>query len=483
MTAVADVVVRHGYLITMDDDRTVIEDGAVAIAGDAIVAVGPDREVAAGFSAVEEIDAAGGPVHPGLIEAHLHASYQLFRGALPDQLPEDETFDSFESVFYNQVRDSDEYLSVALAAVEMIRNGTTCFLEAGTILSPERAAAAAEQVGIRAVLGDPFIWDHPHGFAMGTTEDQAHERPVLARTPQSLEEALAILGTQLARNATPGLVTGHVAVLGLGTASEQLLVTAKRLAASAGVVLNMHQSYSPADTAADRRRFGADPLVRLHELGLLDAGVTLAHANHLTEAEVEVVLDSGVNIAWAPAASMMWGHGGTMHGHHARLWRQGGNVALGSDSPNWSNSFDLFRQITLAVLGARDAHQDRRYLTAEDGLYMATRGAARAVGMADQLGSLEAGKKADLVIHTLDRPELVPVTDMTRNLVYASGSKSVDTVLVGGEVVLRHGVLRGVDERELFREVRAASQALFARMQRTAVPNTPTERRRRGGRG
>ncbi|MFG2041360.1 amidohydrolase family protein [Dactylosporangium sp. NPDC048998] len=479
MSRVADLMVRHGHVITMDDDRTQFEDGAVAVIGDTIVAVGADRDVAAQFTATAEIDAAGGPVHPGLIEAHLHASYQLFRGALPDQMPEDETFDSFESVFYNQVRDEDEYLSVALAGVEMIRNGTTCFLEAGTILSPDSGAAAAEHVGIRALLGDAFIWDQPHGFAMGTTEDQAHERPVLARTPQSLDEALASLGTQLSRNDKEGLVRGHVAVLGLGTASEQLLVEAKRVASSAGVILNMHQSYSPADTAADRSRFGADPLVRLHQLGLLDGDVTLAHVNHLTDAEVEVVLESGVNIAWAPAASMMWGHGSTLYGRHAELWRRGGNIALGSDSPNWSNSFDVFRQIMLAVLGARDAHQSRTYLTAEDGLYMATRGAARAVGMAERIGSLEVGKKADIVIHTLDRPELVPTTDMTRNLIYSSGSKSIDTVVIGGTVVLEHGAFRRLAERELYREVRAASQALLRRMERAVTPNTPTRRPQR----
>lgn len=476
MTDPVDLLVRHGHLITMDDSRTVVEDGAIAIRDGAIVALGPDAATAAGHTASEEIDCGGGPVHPGLVEAHLHASYHTFRGALPDQLPEDATFDSFESGFYNCVTDEDEYLSVALAAVEMIRNGTTCFMEAGTVLAPDRAAAAAELVGIRAVLGDPFIWDQPDGFAMGNTEEQQHRRPTLTRTPQSRAEALAVLGEQLRRNRPGATVTGHVAVLGLGTASEELLAEAKRVAAGAGVVLNMHQSYSPADTAADRTRFGADPLIRLHELGLLDDRVTLAHANYLTDAEIAVVLESGVNLVWAPAASMMWGHGSTVYGRHAEIWRRGGNVALGSDSPNWSNSFDLFRQMTLALFGARDAHRDRRYLVAEDGLFLATRGGARAVGMADRIGSLEVGKRADIVIHTLSRPELVPVTDMVRNLVYAAGSKSVDTVIVDGQVVLAGGRFRGLDEPELYRAVQSASRGLLARMEHTVARNEPTPR-------
>lgn len=457
----------------MDDAGTCIDDGAVAILGGRIVEVGPDKAVAASWEADRVVDASGAPVHPGLVEAHLHASYQTFRSALPDQLAEDDSFDTFESVFYNCVTDRDEYLSVALASIEMIRNGTTCFLEAGTVLSPDSAADAVQAVGIRAVLGDSFIWDQPHGFAQGTSTE-SHARPELVRTPQSRAEALAALGRQIRRN-TEGdaLVTGHVAVLGLGTASEELLLAAKERADAAGVVLNMHQSYSPADTEADRRHYGTDPLLHLAAIGLLDTNVTLAHANHLTDAECDAVLESQVNIAWAPAASMMWGHGGCFRGRHAELWRRGAHVGLASDSPNWSNDFDLFRQANLAVLTAREAHQDRTYLTAEDGLYMATRGGARAAGLGASIGSLEIGKRADLVVHTLRRPELVPPTDQVRNLVYAARSKSVHTVIVNGRIVLDEGVFTTIDENELLAEVSSASSALLERMGRTVERNLP----------
>ena len=167
-------------------------------------------------------------------------------------------------------------------------------------------------------------------------------------------------------------------------------------------------------------RYGTDPLLHLAAIGVLDRNTTLAHANHLTDAECEVLLECGASLAWAPAASMLWGHGGTLHGRHAELWRRGGNIGLGSDSANWSNDFDLFRQANLAVLTARDAHEERTYLLAEDVLRMATRGGARATGLETEIGSLEVGKRADLVIHTLDRPEMRPVTDMLRNLVYAA---------------------------------------------------------------
>lgn len=481
------MIVYNGYIITMDDANRIIGEGAVAIDGNRIVAVGESRDIMSRYSAGSMIDAKRAPVHPGFIECHLHASFQTFRGALPDQMPESRAFDTFESAFYNTVTDEEEYLAVVLAGMEMIRNGTTCFLEAGTMLEPAMAARGAERVGIRAVIGDAFIWDQPQGFAQGMLDSAcvgcaaaAAARPVLKRTPQSRNEALANMGRELHRNSDPdALVTAHIAVLGLGTASEELMMEAKRRADASGVVLNLHQSYSPADTDADRQRFGGkDPLVHLAEIGFLGRNVVFGHANHLSDAECEAILEYEPSIAWAPAASMMWGHGSCLHGRHAELFRRGANIALGSDSANWSNDFDLWRQAGLAVLSARDVHGDRSYLIAEDGLFMATRGGAKACGMDSKIGSIEAGKRADLVIHTLNRPELIPTTNMIRNLFYASRAKSVHTVVVDGKVVLDGGRFVGINEAEMLSHINEASLALISRMGKSIEPNVIRERRK-----
>ncbi|MBX6322330.1 MAG: amidohydrolase family protein, partial [Rhodospirillaceae bacterium] len=204
------LLIRNGYVITMDASGRIFERGAVAVLGNRNVAVGEDAALAGRYKADRVIDVGGAPVHPGFIECHLHASFQSFRGALPDHLPETDAFDSFESVFFNAVNDEEEYLGVVLAALEMIRNGTTCFLEAGTVLEPSAAARAAELVGIRAVIADPFIWDQPQGFAQGMLEPAcgtcataARARPLLRRAPKSREEALAVMGRELRRNADP----------------------------------------------------------------------------------------------------------------------------------------------------------------------------------------------------------------------------------------------------------------------------------------
>jgi cytosine/adenosine deaminase-related metal-dependent hydrolase len=310
----------------------------------------------------------------------------------------------------------------------------------------------------------------------------AKARPTITRAPRTFDEAVARMGSELYRNADPdALVTGHVVILGLGTASERLMMEAKAKADAADVVLNLHQSYSPADTEADRQSYGGtDPLVHLKDIGFLDRNIVFGHANHLTDAECEAILETGPSLTWAPAASMMWGHGGSIHGRHAELWRRGANIALGSDSANWSNDFDIWRQANLAVLSARDSHGDRTYLIAEDGLEMATRAGARACGMGTRIGSIEVGKRADIVVHTLDRPELIPTTNMIRNLFYSSRSKSIHTVIVDGKVILDAGRFAGIDEPAMLSAVNEASKAMLARMGKTVEPNRIPRREGRG---
>jgi cytosine/adenosine deaminase-related metal-dependent hydrolase len=225
-----DLLIRHGYVITMDDERRIITDGAVAIDGRRIVEVGDDATLAERYDPGRTIDAGGAPVHPGLVECHLHASYQTIRGILPDHIPEDEVFDAIERVFYNTVTDEEEYLGVLLSSLEMVRNGTTCFLEAGTVLEPDVAAEAAERAGIRAVLGDNHIMDRPTAGVQGKEtpgSGPVRVRGTLDRAPHDLAEALQAMGRQVRRNRDPeALVTGHISVHGLGTASEELLLEA-----------------------------------------------------------------------------------------------------------------------------------------------------------------------------------------------------------------------------------------------------------------
>ena len=226
----------------------------------------------------------------------------------------------------------------------------------------------------------------------------------------------------------------------------------------------MRQSYSTADTEADRQRLDKDPLLHLNDIGFWDRNVTFVQASNLTRTGCDVLADRGNLIASAPAALMMWGHGGSVHGRHAVLWRRGAKIELGSVFANWSSGLDLRRQISLAKLVARDVHGARHVLIAEDGLSMATDVGARAAGQEDSAGRLETDKRVDIVITRLDRPKIVPSTDMIRNLVYAPRSRSARRAVINGRIALEAGRFPHRAERSTVVNIRAAAAGLFRQM-------------------
>lgn len=223
----------------------------------------------------------------------------------------------------------------------------------------------------------------------------------------------------------------------------------------------MHQSFDKPDVARDDQRFGTHPLVHYSEIGLLGENCTFSHMNHIRDDEVGPVVESRMSVVWCPAASMLHGVGGTLDGRHAELHKQGANVALGCDSANFTTAFDIADQALLAILTAREKTGNSDMLHAEDGLEMATINGARAVGLADRLGSLEVGKRADLVIRSENLPEAHPGLDPIRSVVHSSRSKSVDTVIVNGEVIVEHGHSIRVDEEEVYAKSREAANRIL----------------------
>ena len=451
-----DLLVTDAVVVTMDAERRVFVDGAIAVTGRTITSVGPCREIVPAVRPLRTISAGGAVVHPGFVECHNHTTLHTVRGAFGDTISWSSVANDFYVPYWNAVNDEEEHAGALLACLEMLRNGTTAFAEAGTALEPDTVARAAAAVGIRALVGDPFLWD-----IGGFTGDS----PTVTRAPATTERSLRLLGGQLWRNDDPdALVRGHIAIVGMASSSDELELAARAAADRGGVILNQHQSYAAQDVADDDQRLGRHPLRHFEEIGVLGPNVMFAHMNVLREDEVAPVRRSGMSISWNAPASMMWGVGGATRGRHAELYRAGVNVGLGSDSSNWANSFDIGRAATLAILAARDGRRDRTILAAEDGLTMATVNGARAIGLGDRIGSLEPGKRADIVIRSEALPEAHPRTDPIAAIMYATGSKSVDTVIVDGRVVLEGGRPSLVDAEEVYRLVDGAAVAVLDRM-------------------
>ncbi len=453
-----DLLVTNAYLITMDAARRVFTRGAVAIGDGEILAVGREQEVAPAFAPARTIDAQGGPVLPGAFDCHAHVGLHTTRGAFSEVGSESEYFASY--VRWTNALDADEeYASALLACLEMLKNGITCFIEPGTAWAPDTVAAAAQAIGIRGSVADPYLWD-VEGFWYAAN---------LERAPSNRERALRELGKQLWRNRdSRALVRGHVAVYGIGSATDELLLAAKRVADDNGTFFTMHQSFEPPDIAADDARFGKYPLVHYAEIGLLDRRCVFAHMNAVRDDEVAPIVESGLSLVWNPGNYLYWGVGDHYRGRMAELHRQGANVTFGTDVAKvWAAGEQ-------GLLGYLVTREKSDYLAPEDVLQISTLNGARAMQLDDRLGSLEPGKRADLVIHTTRLPEQQPLLDPVRNLALVSRTKSVRTVIVDGRVALEDGRPTLIDEERVYATARASVARMVKRVGLSPGTRWPT---------
>jgi cytosine/adenosine deaminase-related metal-dependent hydrolase len=443
---VIDLLVRHARTITLDPQRRILVDGAIAIGGGRFVEVGPDREVGERHEgrARETIDARGAVAHPGLIDAHDHTNSRFLRGFYPRGAAD---WSDVEIATLEGMTPAIEHASAVLACMEMIASGTTTYADTGGSVYLDETARAIEGVGVRGIAGW-FVVDAPDALPavrVSTAEGLARLRDQVGRYPH--------------RGPAAGRARSAVLLSGMGTDTEELLVAARAVADELDVPLIMHQSWSPGEVETSLRLHGRRPVERLADLGVLGPRVTLAHAIHLDDAEVALLAEHGTAVVHCPPASVLRGVGAFRVGRFPELLAAGVPVALGSDGGRGSKH-DLLRAAYLAVTVHREVRGDAGVLTAEQVLEMATLHGARAVGLAEEIGSIEPGKRADLVIHDLDRTESHPtLLDPVEALVSVMQSGTVATVLVDGEVVYRDRRFTRLDAEAAFAEAdRIAAQ-------------------------
>lgn len=437
-----DLLLRHGRMLTMDAERRVLLDGAVAIQAGRIVAVGPDREVAPGVEAAQVRQLAGALVHPGLVDAHVHTGLDLIRGLLPESSGD---WTPVETPFIMARNTENEYLSALLSCMEMVANGATLYADTGSSFNLEATAEAIEQVGMRGIPGY-FISDMP-GEIKGLHS--------------TTDASLTRLTDQLARYPfhDGGRARCTVTLSGMGTASDHLLTEARKIADQQHLPMIMHQSWEEEEVTQAQAQYGKRPVEHLADLGILGPNLTLIHMIQVNTREIELVAEADACIVHCPAAAARRAMGAIRVGRFPDMLRAGIVVALGSDGH--SGTHDIPRQAYLAATLHREMRGQIPTITAETALEMATVYGARALGMQDEVGSLEVGRRADLVIHRRDRPESRPhFSNPVTNLVYYALSRTVDTVLVGGEIILDGGNFTRFDAHAAYVQLDAKAIAL-----------------------
>jgi 5-methylthioadenosine/S-adenosylhomocysteine deaminase len=449
----AELLVTGGALITMDAQRRVIEDGAVAVRGAVIEAVGSRAQLERDYPGARQIGGSTAVVTPGLIDAHNHPIHYLSKG-LADDL--ELSYRSYRHIwpFEAVLTDEEAYLSSLGTFAEMIRHGTTCFCDPGSY-RPDAVARAAHDIGIRGVVTRES-WDIPDPNA-----------PV-AHT-ETVDEALGRGEEFIARwNGTAdGRLRAWFSLVRPTHVSDALCTRTKARADALGVGIHGHLVASQTSDADTRRIVGGNSAVgRYHDLGLLDANLCLAHLGWISPDELELLVAGEVKAVHCPSASMLGGFGVIAHGTFPEMCDAGLTVALGTDAGAISRFLDLVRVMYLAACAHKDARIDPTVLGAHAAFEMATVGGARALLWSDHIGSLEPGRAADIVVFETDGLDWHPnpLRNPVANLVYSASGSSASTVIIGGVPVMENRVLTQVDGDELLGRLDRTADEVLGRL-------------------
>lgn len=430
----ADILLRDGYIITMDAQRRVFELGSVAIEGDRISAVG--KEVRERADVV--IDASGKAVLPGIINAHTHLSMTLLRG-VADDMPLMEWLENKIWPIERNLRGQDCCAGALLGCLEMIKSGTTCFADQYFFMKD--VANAVEEAGIRGVLSYGIIErDDPE---RRKSELQAGEKLVKECHGTANGRILTMFGP-------------HASY----TCSPECLMQVKELAKKYKVGIHTHISESRDEVERVTKKYGRRPVEHLDAIGFLGPEVLAAHCVWLTEQEISILREHGVKPVHSPVSNMKTASGVAPV---PEMLAAGIPVALGTDGAASNNALDMFNEMKFAALLNKVHKLDPTAVPAQAVLEMATINGAIALGMQDEIGSLEVGKKADVLLVDLKKPHFVPLHNVVSHLVYNAVGSDVDTVIVDGEILMRERKVLTVDEDKVLEEAQRASDNLLAR--------------------
>ncbi len=430
-----DLIVTGGTVVTMDGARAIYNDGAVVVKGDAIVAVGPRSELEARYAAAQTIDAKGKLVLPGFINGHTHVPMTLFRGIHDDVTLNDWLYKYIFPAEAKNVNEEFVRWGTRLAAAEQIRGGVTTF--ADMYYFEDAVAEETKAAGMRGVLGETLI-DFP------------------APDNKSGAEALAYTEKFLKKWQGDSLIHAAAAPHSIYTCSQKTLQDAAALARKYHAPILIHTAEMKKEWEDSQKQNGMSPVQYLDKIGVLGPDVVSAHCIFVDEADRKTLAQRQVGCVHNPSSNMMIASGVSPV---PEMRAAGVAVGLGTDGPAGSNNdLDLMEEMDLAAKLAKITKMNPLALNAKAVVEMATIDGAKALHMEKAIGSLEPGKKADLVVISLDQPNAVPMYDIYAQLAYALKGSDVQTVVIAGGVVMRDRKLLTVNEEEAM--VKAREYAL-----------------------
>lgn len=420
-----DLLITGGTIVTMDSQRRVIEGGAIAIQGNSITNIFLAADKPQNMQAKRVIDAHNKVIIPGLINAHSHIAMTLFRGFVEDLV----LFKWLERVWQYELTILNEDSVRAgsqLAIAEMIRSGVTCVHD--MYWHYMAVIDLAEEVGYRLISGPPL-----------TTIGDPDFNEIIQTTHNVLEQIKDY------KFVIP-IVQAHSTY----TTSPEMMGKVREFKQEYQVPFTTHASENQTEVDDVREQFGKTPIELLQSYELLDDSTVLAHCVKLQDHEIALLSESGTSVAHCPESNLKIGAG---IARIADMIEAGVNVCIGTDGAASNNDLDLLGEVRTAALLQKGLNENPELLTTMQAMEMATINGAKAYGLNDRLGSLEPGKRADLVIIDFDKSHLTPCHDVYAHLVYAVNKADVETVLIDGQIHLEDGELITLDEEAIKAEV------------------------------
>jgi 5-methylthioadenosine/S-adenosylhomocysteine deaminase len=438
----ADLLIAGGTVVTMDADRRILENGAVAIRGDQIVGVGKRAEIEARYASTAKIDAAGHLILPGFINGHTHVPMTLLRG-----LKDDVTLDVWlkNYIFPAEAKNvTEEFVrwGTRLAAAEMIRSGVTTF--ADMYYFEDAIAEETKAAGMRGILGESWL-DFP-------VPDNKNEAEAAAYTEKFLK-----------RWQGDPLIHAAVAPHSIYLCSRKTLHDVQALAQKYHAPILIHVAEIKKELDDSLAKNGATPVQYMNRIGFLGPDVVAAHCVWVDETDRKLLAEKGVGCVHNPSSNMMLASGVAPVVEERAA---GIAVGLGTDGPSGSNNdLNLMEEIDLAAKLQKISKMDPRALGAKSVVEMATIEGAKAVHLEKEIGSLEPGKKADLILINLAEPNAVPMYDVYSQIAYALKASDVDTVIIGGRIVMRDRKLLTLREAEILAKAREYGKRVTASLE------------------
>ena len=434
------VIKNAQYLLTLDQKRRIFKDGALVVKDDRIVWLGKTCDLLMDeYTNAEIIDATGMVVAPGLINCHLHSTQQLARG-LGDGLFLQTYIHERIFPFEAALDEEDVHVSALCACLEAIKSGTTCFVDPGGY-HMDRVARAVEASGCRAILQRSLVDLHSGGS------------PVPGKLKESAQQA-AQAGEEFVQQYNgwaKGRIRAWFSLRTERTTSEELMREVKRLAAHYQVGVSSHVSNQLDSVERHKELFrGLTPIKRFHKAGLLGKNLMIFHANHLTPEEIELVISNDVKVVHCPTSARA-SASGALKAQHLYMMKRGATIAVATDTAACSNTNDMLAAM-YALTAHRDVKKDPTVLPPEEILEMATLNAAKAALWDDEIGSLEIGKQADIILFNTLVPSWTPLYNPVSTLVHAANSDSVHTTIVAGKILMRNRKVITLDEQAVLQE-------------------------------